>query len=145
MRKLIAVIAVVAVCGILLTGCNEKPRNYRFVKVMPDGTEQVEDITAKNDTDALKQYLSAMEKVIMENMDKPEAERENFKAMYVISPDGDTLNTNNALLESVVQAEAGVTTIQPGTMPAKAAPSGTKMVPLQKLPSEKAAPAAPAK
>ena len=147
MRKLIAIIAVVAVCGSVLTGCNEKPKSYRFVKVMPDGKELVENITAHNDTDALKQYLSAMEKVIIENMEKPEAERQDFMAMYVVSPDGYTLNTNKALLETVVNSEAGVTTIQPGTMPAKAAPSGPKMTPLRKLsPSEKKEPSsAPAK
>ena len=85
MRRISALIAGVAICGCLLTGCNEKPKSYRFVKVMPNGTEQVESISAMNDTDALKQYLSAMEKAVLANIDKPSEEQ--YKAMYVISPD----------------------------------------------------------
>ena len=140
MRKFIAIIAAVAVCGCLLTGCNEKPKSYRFVKVMNDGTEQVEDITAKNDTDALKQYMSAMEKVIMENIDKPDAQP--FKAMFVISPEGDTLNTNNELLEAAMAGQTGVTTVHPAPAPA----AGPKMTPLKKMPpSGQPLPAAPAK
>lgn len=140
MRKFIAIIAVVAVCGCLLTGCNEKPKSYRFVKVMNDGTEQVEDITAKNDTDALRQYMKAMEKVILENIDKPDAQP--FKAMFVISPEGDTLNTNNKLLEAAMEGQTGVTTIQ---QPAAPAP-GPKMTPLKKMPpGAQPLPAAPAK
>lgn len=140
MRKFIAIIAAVAVCGYLLTGCNEKPKSYRFVKVMNDGTEQVEDITAKNDTDALKQYMSAMEKVIMENIDKPDAQP--FKAMFVISPEGDTLNTNNELLEAAMAGQTGVTTVHPAPAPA----AGPKMTPLKKMPpGGQPLPAAPAK
>ncbi len=118
MRKLIAIIAIVAAMGGVLSSCNDKPKNYRFVKVMPDGQEQVSDITALNDTDALKQYLSEMEKVIMANIDK--AQSEQFKAMYVISPDGDTLNTNNELLEAVVKGQTGTVTMMPAPAPAAA-------------------------
>ena len=140
MRKIIAIIVAVAACGCLLTSCNEKPKSYRFVKVMDDGKEEVQDIKATNDTDALKQYLNAMEKVIIDNIDNPDAKP--FKAMFVISPDGDTLNTNNALLETVVKDQAGVTTIQPGTVPANAVKSGTKLVPLEKQgPANQPAPA----
>ena len=138
MRKFIAIIVAVATCGCLLTGCNEKPKSYRFVKVMNDGQEQVENISATNDTDALKQYLNAMEKVILENIGKP-AEEQPFKAMFVISPDGDTLNTNNELLEAAMKGETGVTTVHPGAAPAGAAQPGVKMVPLEK--QEPAAPA----
>lgn len=145
MRKFIALIVAVAACGCLLTGCNEKPRNYRFVKVMNDGKEEMQEITAKNDTDALKQYLSAMEKVILENMEKPDAERNNYKAMYIISPDGDTLNTNNELLEAAMKGQEGSTIIQPGTAPKPAAPSGPKMTPLKRQALPQGQPAAPAR
>ena len=141
MRKLIAIIAVVATCGCLLTGCNEKPKNYRFVKVMNDGQEQVENINATNDTDALKQYLNAMEKIILENIGKS-ADAQPFKAMFVISPDGDTLNTNNELLEAAMKGETGKTMIQPGTAPDGAAQPGMKLVPLDE---QNPAPAEPAK
>ena len=144
MRKIIAIIVAVAACGCLLTSCNEKPKSYRFVKVMDDGKEEVQDIKAANDTDALKQYLNAMEKLIIANIDNPDAKP--FKAMFVISPDGDTLNTNNALLEAVVKDQAGFTTIQPGTVPANAVKpgvkQGTKLVPLEKQgPANQPAPA----
>ena len=142
MRKIIAVIAIVAACGCLLTSCNEKPKNYRFVKVMTDGKEEVEEITAKNDTDALKQYLDAMERIILANIDKPDAQP--FKAMFVIAPNGDTLNTNNELLEATMKGETSVTTIIPGTVPAnavKAGQQGQKLVPLDE---EGAAPSQPA-
>ena len=43
-----------------------------------------------------------MEKIIVENLDKPES---NYKAMYVISPAGDTLNKDEALMEAVVKPE----------------------------------------
>ena len=87
--------AVVCCCVI---SCNEKPKSYKFVKIVDDGKEEVEDIEAKNDTDALKQYFDRMEKIIVANIGKQE---EPFKAMYVISPDGDTLNTNKELLRTV--------------------------------------------
>ena len=149
MRKFIAIVVAVAACGCLLTSCNEKPKSYRFVKVMNDGQEQVENITAQNDTDALKQYLSTMEKIILENIGK--TDEQPFKAMFVISPDGDTLNTNNELLEAAMKGETGVTTIHPGAAPAGAAQPGaaqhgTKLVPLDKQQGPlKKMPAAPAK
>ena len=146
MRKFIAIIVVIAACGCLFTSCNEKPKYYRFVKVMPDGTEQVQEITAKNDTDALKHYLSEMEKTIMANIDK--ADSEQLKAMYVISPKGDTLNTNNELLEAVVKGDGSVITMKPiSAQPVEAAAPapGQKpaVTPLQKKGT--ATPAAPAK
>ena len=48
----------------------------------------------------LKQYFDRLEKIIVANIDKPQ---EPFKAMYIISPDGDTLNINAELLEAVAQ------------------------------------------
>ena len=135
MRKAFAIIVLAAACCCMFSSCNEKKaqeqgqeqeqtESYRFVKVMPDGKEQVEDISAKNDTDALKQYLSEMEKTIMANIDK--ADSEQYKAMYVISPKGDTLNTNNELLEAVVKNDTTVITMTP------MAATPVKTTPLQK-------------
>lgn len=113
MRRLVAIIAFVAAMGCIYSSCNEKPKHYQFVKVMPDGNEQVTDIDATNDTDALKQYMSEMEKAIIANIDKDESEQ--YKAMYVISPSGDTLNTNNELLEAVMKGETSTVNLIPLT------------------------------
>ena len=69
------------------------------MKVTTSG-EQVETFEAKNDTDALKQYFKRMEKIIIENLDKQDS---GIEAMYVISPEGDTLNTNMELLDAVTK------------------------------------------
>ena len=100
MRRYFFALILAAVCCGCLVSCNEKPIGYRFVKVLPDGKEEVEKIEAKNDTDALNQYFDRMEKIIVENIGK---ESEPFKAMYVISPSGDTLNTNKEMLEAVMK------------------------------------------
>ena len=81
-----------------MISCNEKPKNYKFVKRTVDGTEQVEEFQAKNDTDALNIYIDRMAAVVVENFDNPEPK---FEKMFVISPDGDTLNTNKELLDHV--------------------------------------------
>ena len=39
-----------------------------------------------------------MEKIIVENIGK---ETQPFKSMFVISPEGDTLNTNKELIEAI--------------------------------------------
>ena len=83
-----------------MISCNEKPRNYKFVKRTVDGTEQVEEFKAKNDTDALNIYIDRMAAVVVENFDNPQAQ---YEKMFVISPDGDTLNTNKELLDHVSQ------------------------------------------
>lgn len=101
-----------AVCGCIVTSCNEKPKNYRFVKIMPDGKEVVEDISAVNDTDALRQYMTAMEQAVLATIDKP---GEQHKAMFVISPDGDTLNTDNELMEAAMKGQPGVITMEDTT------------------------------
>ena len=50
MKKIVyALLLAVVCCGVF--SCNKKPESYRFVKVTNDGKEEVEDITAKNDTD----------------------------------------------------------------------------------------------
>ena len=99
MKKIIPILLVAALCcGVL--SCNEKPKSYKFVKVTADGKEEVEKFEAKSDTDALNLYFERMEKVIVANIEKQE---EPFKAMFVISPDGDTLNTNKELLEAVMK------------------------------------------
>ena len=108
MKKIVSILMVAVVCCCVIS-CNEKPKSYKFVKIVNDGKEEVENIEAKNDTDALKLYFDRMEKIIVANIGKQE---EPFKAMYVISPDGDTLNTNEQLLEAVAK-----------TLPTMAAPA----------------------
>ena len=98
MKKIISILLLTVVCSCVFS-CNEKPRSYKFVKIANDGKEVVETLEAKNDTDALKLYFDRMEKIIIANIGKGEP----FKAMYVISPDGDTLNTNAELLEAVAK------------------------------------------
>lgn len=97
MKKIVyALLVAVVCCGAF--SCNEKPKSYRFVKVTADGKEEVENIQATNDTDALNLYFDKMEKIIVEVIQKQE---QPYESMYVISPDGDTLNTNKELLEAV--------------------------------------------
>ena len=60
MRKLFHVMLLAAVCCGCLVSCNEKPKSYRYVKVMPDGKEVVEKIEAENDTVAAKIFLDRM-------------------------------------------------------------------------------------
>ena len=97
MKKIVSALLLAVVCCCVFS-CNEKPKGYKFVKVAADGKEEVENLEAKNDTDALNLYFDRMEKIIVANIGKQE---EPYKAMYVISPDGDTLNTNKELLEAV--------------------------------------------
>ncbi len=98
MKKIIYAVLFAAVCcGVF--SCNEKPTHYKFVQVATDGSEKVEDIAAKNDTDALKQYISRMEKILIASVVK--GEEPDITMMYIISPTGDTLNTNKELLDAV--------------------------------------------
>ena len=83
-----------------MLSCNEKPKSYKFVKVMPDGKEIVEDLKALNDTAAVKEFFGIMEKMFVENAESP------YKALYLISPAGDTLNTNEALMEAALKPAA---------------------------------------
>ena len=94
MKKIVSILMVAVVCCCVIS-CNEKPKDYSFVKVPPDGKEEVEKFEAKNDTDALKVYFDRLEKIIVANIDKQEAP---YQSMWIISPDGDTLNTNTELL-----------------------------------------------
>ena len=101
-----------------LSSCNEKPKSDQFVMRAKDGTEKVEKIAAKNDTDALNMYLDRMSAVIVASIEKKEPP---FEAMFVISPEGDTLNTNKELLEYVSRSfqSSQPDTIMLGTIPAK--------------------------
>ena len=96
MRRFIFSIAVAAACCCCLLSCNEKPKSYKFVKVMNDGKEIVDDIKAMNDPDAVKQFFGVMEKMFVDNAESP------YKVIYLISPAGDTLNTNEELMEAVL-------------------------------------------
>ena len=76
---------------------------YKFVMVRQDGSELVEDLKAKNDTDALTLYIERMEKTVVANIDK---DVPPYKEMFVVSPEGDTLNTNEELLKVVTEKSA---------------------------------------
>ncbi len=99
MRRIIPILAIAIVLS-LLSSCNEKPRHYKFVKKLKDGTEKLEKIEAKNDTDALNLYIDRMSAVVVDNLNNP---REQIEAMFVVSPEGDTLNTNEELLKCVME------------------------------------------
>ena len=100
MRKLFCAVLLAAVCCGCLVSCNEKPKSYRYVKVMPDGKEVVETIEAENDTAAAKVFLERMVKMFSQPQDNP------AQAVFIISPEGDTLNTNKELMEAVFQQTA---------------------------------------
>ena len=118
MKKLLYILLVALVCGTVVS-CNEKPTHYRFVQINPDGTEKVENIDAKNDTDALKQYIGRMEKILIASVAK--GEEPNIEAMYVISPSGDTLNTNKELLNVISSNLPKMVELPPGEAPDAAA------------------------
>ena len=95
-----------AVCCGCLISCNgndqsnkEEPKKviYRMVTVMPDGRELSERIEAENDTVAAKQFVDKMTKIVSGN------QQPDYEAMYLISPDGDTLNTNLDLMEAAMK------------------------------------------
>ena len=67
---------------------------------MPDGKEVVETIEAENDTAAAKVFLERMVKMFSQPQDTP------AQAVFIISPEGDTLNTNKELMETVFQQTA---------------------------------------
>ena len=100
MRKLFCAVLLATVCCGCLVSCNEKPKSYRYVKVMPDGKEVVETIEAENDTAAAKVFLERMVKMFSQPQDNP------AQAVFIISPEGDTLNTNKELMETVFQQTA---------------------------------------
>ena len=99
MRRIIPILDIAIVLS-LLSSCNEKPRHYKFVKKLKDGTEKLEKIEAKNDTDALNLYIDRMSAVVVDNLNNP---GEQIEAMFVVSPEGDTLNTNEELLKCVME------------------------------------------
>ena len=102
MKRFILISLVAAVCCGCFTSCNEKPKHYRFVKVTTDGKEVVEQMEAKDDTVALNMYMKKMEEILVNSIGKEE--ESPYKAMFIISPNGDTLNTNEELLKKVVKA-----------------------------------------
>ena len=105
MRKSIFAFMLAAVsCGCLIS-CNgndqsnkEEPKKliYRMVTVMPDGRELSDRIEAENDTVAAKQFVDKMTKLVAGN------QQPDYEALYLISPDGDTLNTNLDLMEAAM-------------------------------------------
>jgi uncharacterized lipoprotein YehR (DUF1307 family) len=98
MKKIISIVLAAIVCCSVIS-CNEKPKSYKFVTLGKDGKEQVEEFSAKNDVEALKMYFDRMEKIVVENIGK----EPTYEAMYVVSPEGDTLNTDEKLLQSIMK------------------------------------------
>ena len=88
MKKILFILMAAIVCCSVIS-CNEKPKQYKFVKVMNDGKEQVEELDAKNDTDALKQYIIRMEKILTTSIAK--GEEPDFKVMFIVSPEGEVV------------------------------------------------------
>ena len=119
MKKILFIVMAAIVCCSVIS-CNEKPRQYKFVKVLNDGKEQVEELDAKNDTDALKQYILRMEKVLTTSIAK--GEEPDFKVMFILSPEGDTLNTNQELLNAVASGLPQMIELPAGEAPAADAP-----------------------
>ena len=116
MKKIIPIVLLAAL-GCSMVGCTTATEDkankeqteqaeqaaeivYKFVMVRQDGSELVEDLKAKNDTDALALYIERMEKTVVANIDK---EVPPYKEMFVVSPEGDTLNTNEELLKVVTE------------------------------------------
>ena len=99
MRRILPLVVTVLALA-CLASCNKKPRHYQMVQNMTDGQQIVERFDAENDTVALSQYLDRMAKVIMENMNDT-AQAPKIESMFVISPDGDTLNTNKELMHKL--------------------------------------------
>jgi len=103
MRRIIPALLVAAIVMAGATSCNKKPKSYTIVTNTTDGKSQEEVITAANDTDALNLYLDRMSAIIVANMEKKSAP--DIKSMYVLSPDGDTLNTDEGLLQAVMKKQ----------------------------------------
>lgn len=101
MKKLIPILAIIM--ALYATSCNEKPKHYTFVKNLAGGKQVVENIDATNDTVALNLYLDRMSQVIVAAMTDSTSEDSQIESMYVISPDGDTLNTNKELMKVIEQ------------------------------------------
>ncbi len=100
MRRIIPVLIVALAC---LASCNEKPRQYKMVQNMADGQQIIEKFEAENDTIALNQYLDRMTKIIMQNIGDTTGKTPTIESMFVISPDGDTLNTDEGMMKVIEQ------------------------------------------
>ncbi len=127
-RFLTALMVAVVCCGCLIS-CNEKPRSYKMVKVLQDGQEQVEEFQASNDTAALNEYIDRMSKVIASSI--ASGKEADFKEMFVISPEGDTLNTDEELLKAVSDGLPTMVNIPASEAPATAAPDPAAEAPAQ--------------
>lgn len=103
MKRIIPALIITLTLAVLAS-CNEKPRNYELIINTMDGKQKVEKLTAKDDTAALKLYLDRMTKSVLEETEK---DTTSIQSMFIVSPDGDTLNTNQELLLKVVEPTTG--------------------------------------
>lgn len=99
--KLITSLLTAVMAIACLSSCNEKPRHYTFIQNMSDGKQIVEQIDAKNDTVALNLFLDRMTKAIVDNLEDSDSTSAKVESTYIISPDGDTLNTNLELTQAI--------------------------------------------
>lgn len=94
------IVAVIALSS--LVGCNKKPpRQYQMVQNMSDGKQVVETFEADNDTIALNRYLDRMANIVASKLSVSDSTAADIESMFVISPEGDTLNTNPELMHAI--------------------------------------------
>ena len=100
-RNFLPLIVAVIVLSCLV-GCNKKPpRQYQMVQNMSDGKQIVEKFEADNDTIALNKFLDRMSDIVAINMTESDSTAADIESMFVISPEGDTLNTNPELMHAI--------------------------------------------
>ena len=103
MRRSLFSLIVAVIALSCLASCNKKPRHYQMVQNMSDGQQIVERFDAENDTIAFNKYLDRMAKILVDNMKENDSTAAKIESMFVISPDGDTLNTNTELMHAIEQ------------------------------------------
>ena len=101
MRKSFFPLIVAVIALLCLASCNKVPRHYQMVQNMSDGKQVVDTFDAENDTVALNMYLDRMSNIIIQNMNKNDSTAAKIESMYVLSPEGDTLNTNPELMDAI--------------------------------------------
>ena len=103
MRKRFFILVVTVIALSCLVSCNKQPRHYQMVQNMSNGQQIVEQFDADNDTVALNKYLDHMANIIVANMNQNDSTAAKIESMFVISPEGDTLNTNPELMHAIEQ------------------------------------------
>ncbi len=131
MKKIIPFLMLAVLCCGMIS-CNEKPAkdkekdsgdveliSYKIVKNLADGSQVTDKIEAKNDTDAVRKFIDLMTKDVVADSEKDST---TIKSMYIISPKGDTLNTNDQLIMNAVEPSSNSKMIQAKKVPIAASP-----------------------